>query len=181
MWRSNSDTLGFFPTGAFVGYALKGGLIAAIVDDDSVAGYLAFRQSGRQAVVVHLCVGERFRGPEGAKWVISHGIGHFLRLNEAHADWSTVMGSSSAAFNVCADGVADRKTGTHPVTDNDATNAGYCLDKYRLDYGEPIVPGFFSEQTEQINEAAVLLLRRMQVHPRRRDEGRLVLLRSRRS
>ena len=62
LWRANSATLGFFPSGAFTDHAANGGLIAALDADGSLVGYGAFRRAYRRASIVHLCVDDRARG-----------------------------------------------------------------------------------------------------------------------
>jgi predicted nucleic acid-binding protein/GNAT superfamily N-acetyltransferase len=66
LWRKNSQTLGFFPEGAFNEHAARGWILAAISDPGEVCGYLLYRVVWRGSVwpigvIVHLCVKEEFR------------------------------------------------------------------------------------------------------------------------
>ena len=57
LWRSESETLGFLPTGAFEEHARKRSLLAVADPAGEVLGYVLFRVTGRrQAAIVHLCV-----------------------------------------------------------------------------------------------------------------------------
>jgi hypothetical protein len=57
LWRRHSDTLGFFPEGAFDEYARKKCVLAAIDDDTALLGYTLFRTTHRRkASIAHLCV-----------------------------------------------------------------------------------------------------------------------------
>lgn len=60
LYRANSRQLGFLPRGAFEEFARLGTLVTA-TDADRLAGYLAYRVAGSEAVLVHLCVREDFR------------------------------------------------------------------------------------------------------------------------
>ncbi len=67
LWRENSQTLGFFPEGAFDDHAEKRCILAAISDSGELLGYLLFREVWRGSiwpigVIVHLCVTEGDRG-----------------------------------------------------------------------------------------------------------------------
>ncbi len=66
LWRENSQTLGFFPEGAFDDHARKDCILASISDSEELQGYLLFREVWRGSilpigVIVHLCVTERER------------------------------------------------------------------------------------------------------------------------
>lgn len=61
LWRKHSDTLGFFPDGAFAEYAQKQQIVAAL-RSGAVSGYVLFRRTGRHVAIVHLCVGPGARG-----------------------------------------------------------------------------------------------------------------------
>lgn len=61
LYRAHSTTLGFLPRGAFQEFARDGQLLAAL-QTERVTGYLAYRLSGKEAVLVHLCVDEKARG-----------------------------------------------------------------------------------------------------------------------
>jgi len=62
LWRAHSDTLGFFPDGAFDEYAGKGRILAAVSDDDQLLGYLIFRLARHHATIVQFCVDPASRG-----------------------------------------------------------------------------------------------------------------------
>jgi GNAT superfamily N-acetyltransferase len=65
--RKHSNTLGFFPDGAFEDHAARGHLLAASVGETGLVGYCAFRVSKGRAMIVHLCVAETHRGAGVAK------------------------------------------------------------------------------------------------------------------
>lgn len=57
LWRRHSDTLGFFPEGAFDEYARKRCVLAAVDQEDGLLGYTLFRTTHRRkASIAHLCV-----------------------------------------------------------------------------------------------------------------------------
>ena len=61
--RRHSDTLGFFPEGAFDDHANKGCILAAIGSDGHLRGYILFRTTrNRKASIAHLCVDPKARG-----------------------------------------------------------------------------------------------------------------------
>lgn len=73
LWRANSDTLGFFPDGAFNEHAAKRHILVALAEGQCV-GYLLYRVS-RQALrgrisIVHLCVDQNRRGLGIAKTLV---------------------------------------------------------------------------------------------------------------
>ena len=66
LWRTHSDTLGFFPEGAFQDHSSKGWVLAAESKDGEFLGYLLYRCVSRGgpwpiAVIVHLCVMDESR------------------------------------------------------------------------------------------------------------------------
>lgn len=61
LWRAHSDTLGYFPDGAFNQYAANGQILGATVDGEC-HGYLLYRKTTDRAVIVHLCVAPIARG-----------------------------------------------------------------------------------------------------------------------
>jgi predicted nucleic acid-binding protein len=72
LWRKNSDTLGFFPEGAFAEHAAKKSVIIAVSAQKDIMGYLLYRTVKRGAgwpiaVIVHLCVANNHRGRGVAK------------------------------------------------------------------------------------------------------------------
>ncbi len=70
LYRKNSNTLGFLPRGALDEFASLGNVLGAI-DGQELLGYLAWRRSRGDAVVVHLCVAERHRGSECADLLLT--------------------------------------------------------------------------------------------------------------
>jgi ribosomal protein S18 acetylase RimI-like enzyme len=58
--RKHSDTLGFFPNGAYEEHAAKGHLLVAASQSGTLAGYCAFRISKGRAMIAHLCVAPDF-------------------------------------------------------------------------------------------------------------------------
>jgi GNAT superfamily N-acetyltransferase len=62
LWRRHSDTLGFFPEGAFDDYANKRCILAALDSDGLLLGYTLFRTTNRlKATIAHLCVDPKAR------------------------------------------------------------------------------------------------------------------------
>lgn len=53
---ANSQTLGFFPEGAFDDYARRRQIIIALDESQICIGYLLYRISQERAIIVHLCV-----------------------------------------------------------------------------------------------------------------------------
>jgi len=81
--RKHSNTLGFFPDGAFEDHAGRGQLLAASVAESELLGYCAFRVSKGRAMIAHLCVAETHRGAGVARklfeGVKAHAIERDLR------------------------------------------------------------------------------------------------------
>ncbi|MDX2152747.1 MAG: GNAT family N-acetyltransferase [Bryobacteraceae bacterium] len=71
--RRHSNTLGFFPDGAFHDHAVRGHLLAASADATELAGYCAFRVSRGRLMIAHLCVAEVWRG-KGVARLLFDGI-----------------------------------------------------------------------------------------------------------
>jgi GNAT superfamily N-acetyltransferase/predicted nucleic acid-binding protein len=69
LWRKHSDTLGFFPEGAFEEYCRKKQILLAHSETDELVGYLIFRHSRNETTIVHLCVNQSYR---------STGVAHKL-------------------------------------------------------------------------------------------------------
>lgn len=66
LYRRNSSTLGFLPRGALDEFAHAGCVLAAALGDE-VLGYVAWRRSRGEAVLVHLCVAEAHRRTDCSK------------------------------------------------------------------------------------------------------------------
>jgi predicted nucleic acid-binding protein/GNAT superfamily N-acetyltransferase len=62
LWRVNASTLGFFTQGAFEDYASRKQILVALTNDNQFLGYCLYRVSRSTAHIVHLCIGESFRG-----------------------------------------------------------------------------------------------------------------------
>ena len=67
--KANRSTLGFLPDGAFEEHAAKDQILVA-VHDDRLAGYVLYRVSREKATVVHLCVGDEWRGRGVARGLV---------------------------------------------------------------------------------------------------------------
>lgn len=93
LWRPHSDTLGYFPDGAFNESAEKGHIFIAIESlSRKCIGYLLFRISGEKIIIVHLCVDPQWRGKSVAKKLVAYliqntkkfrGIGLYCRRDFA--------------------------------------------------------------------------------------------------
>lgn len=88
LWRRNSQTLGFFPEGAFKESAANSCILVAEFNN-SFAGYLLFRKikghsAYPQAAIVHLCTNEQNRRDGVAKFLVetlcSHLKSSYLKL-----------------------------------------------------------------------------------------------------
>lgn len=69
---ANSQTLGFFPEGAFDDYAGRKQILVALDDSHSCVGYLLYRISQERAIIVHLCVDASSRTAGIATSLFSH-------------------------------------------------------------------------------------------------------------
>ena len=127
LWRQDSSTLGFFPQGAFADYAAKGGLIAAIDRDEHLIGYLAFRRSRQQAVIVHLCVGSQFRGRGVAK----------LLFDAFQTATSELFGARVTCRKDFEAASLWPKLGFICVGERPGREPGRTLQRWWLDYGHP--------------------------------------------
>ena len=67
--KANRSTLGFLPDGAFEEHAAKDQIIVA-VEGKRLAGYVLYRVSREKATVVHLCVGDDWRGQGVARSLV---------------------------------------------------------------------------------------------------------------
>ncbi len=70
LWRRNSETLGFFPEGAFEDHSKKRLILVAHSEDNQLLGYLLFRFSRGTTVIVHLCVNPTSRSKGIAKQLV---------------------------------------------------------------------------------------------------------------
>ena len=71
LWRRNSQTLGFYPSGAFEERAKKRQILGAF-ESDSLVGYLLYYTINSPSVrITHLCVSESSRGSGVARALVS--------------------------------------------------------------------------------------------------------------
>ena len=70
LYRKNASTLGFLPRGALDEFAGAGSVLGA-VNSGELLGYVAWRRSRGDVVVVHLCVAEPHRGSACAEMLLS--------------------------------------------------------------------------------------------------------------
>ena len=81
--RKHSNTLGFFPDGAFEEHAERGQLLAVSMAETELLGYCAFRVSKGRVMLAHLCVAEAHRRAGVARrlfeGVKAHAIARDLR------------------------------------------------------------------------------------------------------
>ena len=75
LWRVNSDTLGFFPDGAFADYAHQRQIIVAQDASGECVGYLLYRVSKGKATIAHLCITDNVRRQGHARALVEHVIG----------------------------------------------------------------------------------------------------------
>jgi predicted transcriptional regulator/predicted nucleic acid-binding protein/GNAT superfamily N-acetyltransferase len=95
--KASATTLGFLPEGAFDDYANRRQIIVALDDDGETIGYLIYRVSNSNAIIVHLCVANQWRHKGAAKALVNklrqvtqrlHGIGLRCRRDyEANKVW----------------------------------------------------------------------------------------------
>ena len=81
LWRTNSQTLGLLPRGAFEEHARKGGILGAMNDRDTCVGYLLYyvAQKSAKARIIHLCVAPDSRGKG-----IAHALLRHLKTKVSH-------------------------------------------------------------------------------------------------
>jgi len=127
MWREHSDTLGFFPAGAFAEHAYRGYIIAGVTASGELAGYLLYRIARGRAVVVHLCTDPSMRGQGIARRLLNE-----LRSRTAHLSCARLR--CRRDFDA-AD--AWSKFGFVRVGSRPAKEPGRTLDEWELDYGHP--------------------------------------------
>lgn len=75
LYRENSATLGFLPRGAFDQFAASGGILMAKRTNQPL-GYVAWRRSRNEAVLVHLCVGKAHRGSNYSSLLLDEMINY---------------------------------------------------------------------------------------------------------
>lgn len=100
LWRNNSNTLGFFPDGAFTDHLIKRRILGVLDEDGAFVGYLIYRiNKNLHADIVHLCIKEQYKGKGCARLLVNklikiareknlRGIGLFCRRdNPAYSLW----------------------------------------------------------------------------------------------
>lgn len=127
LWRAESATLGFFPQGAFEEYATKGGLLGALDEKGQLNGYVAFRRTGQQAVVAHLCVAKETRGK---------GIARAL-FQAFQTATSELRGACITCRKDFAAASLWPRLGLVVVDERPAREPGRVLQRWWLDYGHP--------------------------------------------
>ena len=70
--KANAATLGFFPDGAFDDHANHRRILVALDEKENCLGYLLYRVSRNQAIIVHLCVEQSNRRKGVARELIKH-------------------------------------------------------------------------------------------------------------
>ncbi len=127
LWRANSETLGFLPSGAFNEAAFAGRIIGAVDATDMLVGYVLFRTPSDRAVVVHLCIAPAWRG---------RGVtAQLLAALRAHTG-----GKRGLGLTCRRDYDATRvwpKLGFRWVRDEPARAEGKFLSLWWLDYQQP--------------------------------------------
>lgn len=141
LWREHSDTLGFFPQGAFHEYALKGFVLGAEVEG-SLAGYLLYREARGWAVIVHLCVAPEWR---------RQGVPEKL-LASLKQRTTTLYGIRLSCRSDFAASSLWPRLGFHQVSERDAKKEGKYLCRWALDYG---TPDLFTHQSEDLATAVL--------------------------
>ncbi|MGJ9422584.1 GNAT family N-acetyltransferase [Aeromicrobium sp. CF3.5] len=84
-------TLGFLPWGGFIAAAARGGILAAVTEDERVAGYCLYDLPGNYVRVTHVCVHADFRGQDVARTLVravsdTHQARYGMKL-KCRADW----------------------------------------------------------------------------------------------
>jgi predicted nucleic acid-binding protein/GNAT superfamily N-acetyltransferase len=71
LWRAHSDTLGYLTEGAFEDYAHQRTILAALTQEGELAGYILYRRAYEKAVIVHLCISEKWRGQKLGRLLVN--------------------------------------------------------------------------------------------------------------
>ena len=72
--RANSNTLGYFPKGAFEDHAALRQILVALDSEGGCVGYLLYRYSQEWFTITHLCTDSSCRGKKVAKQLVDHLI-----------------------------------------------------------------------------------------------------------
>lgn len=126
LWRSNSDTLGFLPDGAFVEAAERRQIIAA-TRAGSLVGYVLYRESRGRAVIVHLCVDPAHRDHRVARRLVGE-----LRTRTARLRGIALTCRKDFAANLLWPRLGFVATANRP-----ARATGHSLTSWWLDHNHP--------------------------------------------
>lgn len=165
LWRAHSDTLGFFPRGAFAEHAERGWVLVATAGREAtIVGYLLYRVSRGRAVLVHLCSDDAWRGRGVGRALFEAFRDRTAHLLEARLTCRTDFDAS----NLWA------RFGFIKQRERPARGAGKQLAVWILDYGHPdlfSIPN--DETTVAVVDANVFIDLEQQVaEPRRSLEAR---------
>lgn len=142
LWRAHSDSLGFFPDGAFQQHAERGWILVAKGSTGDVLGYLVYRIARARAVVVHLCTDTQHRG---------RGITRLL-IREFRARTSDLFGARlTCRLDFAASGVWSR-LGFALVSHRPAREPGKTLGVWYMNYGHP---DLFSQAADDVAVAVI--------------------------
>nr|WP_281720513.1 GNAT family N-acetyltransferase [Nitrosomonas nitrosa] len=78
--RANSKRLGMFPAGAFEDHAVRRQILGAIGANNLLIGYLLYRIAKERAMIVHLCVDNRFQRGGVSRLLIDR----LIEITKAH-------------------------------------------------------------------------------------------------
>jgi ribosomal protein S18 acetylase RimI-like enzyme/predicted nucleic acid-binding protein len=128
LWRAHSNTLGFFPDGAFRQHAERGWVLVAKERSTGVVlGYLIYRVARGHAVVVHLCVDDAYQG---------YGVARRL-IRELRGRTANLLGARLACrLDFPASDIWNR-LGFVRRGSRAAREAGKHLGCWYMDYGHP--------------------------------------------
>jgi putative PIN family toxin of toxin-antitoxin system len=139
--------LGYFPDGAFEDYAKKKNIIVALNSENICMGYLLYRISRNQVILVHLCVDRNYRKQGIAKQMIEYlckdtqifeGIGLRCRRDfKANTVWPHL--GFSAQYEKAGRSYSRK-----------------LLTFWWLDYGHPTIFSYYNKEIMQTKIIAVI-------------------------
>jgi GNAT superfamily N-acetyltransferase len=141
LWRSHSNTLGFFPGGAFIQFACERHILVAL-DGQRCVGYLIYRIAGERVSIVHFCV-----APDARR----QGVGRAMlnRLIAATRQQRGIILSCRRDFDAST---TWPRLGFHALDEKVGRAAdGSLLDRWVLDYGHATI--FNDRETEALELA----------------------------
>lgn len=170
LYRRDSKTLGFLPEGAMRQFAEEGCVLAARVNG-AIVGYVAYRVSGREAVLVHLCVERGSRRQNLAAMLLRHLVKETASLDcvrlSCRADYAGPNRLWPEHGFVCAGERPGRGRNAAPLfvwrraNVSDAPLLSHLYDTLRGDRRTVVVDANvfvdFSTHTEQAGESKALL------------------------